>query len=359
MSSIKYFRVWLAAGLAACAGSASAGVVYTCDSSVAASTCSYLNTAIAGTYDSLFTNANADIYVTYGTTGLAQTQSSFNVVSYSQYVSALAANGNKSAVQAAALASLNANAAGPYGNRNVNITASLAAALNLTSVTNTGVVAGSSNPCTVGSAGCYNAEITVTNDPNTPLYYDNLGGAEAANAYDYYATIEHETNEVLGTSSCIDTGGGLSDGCNFFGAGTPSAVDLFRYSAPGSLILDSSLSTTPGAYFSYDGGVTNGVLGKAGDPKYYNTLGNGDDYADFVSSVPSCATNQVVQDAEGCPGVDAGLSILNDGLGEITILNALGFDLVSPTSAVPEPDTSALLALGMLGIYAAGKRRKA
>ena len=121
---------------------------------------------------------------------------------------------------------------------------------------------------------------------------------------------------------------GLADGC---GGSTPSAVDLFRYSGAGDLILDSSLSTTPGAYFSYDGGTTNGANGVANTPKVYNTLANGDDYADFVSSSPDCGTDIAVQDAEGCPGEDAGLTILNDGRGEINILNAVGYDLVAAT----------------------------
>jgi hypothetical protein len=132
----------------------------------------------------------------------------------------------------------------------VNITASLAEALGLTSLTDNGVPDSGSTPCALGTAGCHNAAITVTSDPGTPLYYDNPGGAEPSDAYDFYAAVEHETDEVLGTSSCIDTGGGsLSDGCDPFGAGTPSAVDLFRYSSAGSLILDSSLSTMPGAIF--------------------------------------------------------------------------------------------------------------
>jgi hypothetical protein len=239
----------------------------------------------------------------------------------------------------------------------MNITAALASALGLTGLTNSGVPVGSSTPCALGTSGCYNAEITVTNDPGTPLYYDNVGGPEPADAYDFYATVEHETDEVLGTSSCIDTGnGGLSDGCNGFGTGTPSAVDLFRYSAPGSLILDSSLSTTAGAYFSYNGGVTNGVFGAAG-PKLYNTLANGDDYADFVSSSPDCGTNQVVQDAEGCPGEDAGLNILNDGKGEITILNAVGFDL-QPSAVTPEPGTLVLFCSGVALLVGLKSRRR-
>ena len=239
----------LVVGLACGVAMANAGITYTCDPSVAAATCNYLNTTVAAMYNSTFTDANASIYITYGTTGLAASQTAFNVVSYSAYVAALTAN-MSDALQASAVAALNANDAAPYGGGNVNITAALADALGLTGTTDSGVPVGGGTLCTLGTAGCYNAEITVTNDPSTPLYYDNLGGPEAADAYDFYATVEHETDEVLGTASCIDTGAGtLSDGCDSFGAGTPSAVDLFRYSAPGSLILDSSLSTTQARIF--------------------------------------------------------------------------------------------------------------
>jgi hypothetical protein len=252
------------------------------------------------------------------------------------------------------------NAAAAYGAGDVNITASLAEALGLTPIEGNlvGVEADGSTLCSVGAAGCYNAVVTVTNDPGTPLYYDNVGGPEPPDAYDFYATVEHETDEVLGTASCIDTTGALSDGCDFFGTGTPSDVDLFRYSAPGSLILDSSLSTAPGAYFSYDGGVTNGVTGPAG-PKFYNTLANGEDYADFVSSSPDCGTNHVIQDAEGCPGEDAGLSILNDGGGEINILTAVGFDQVPSTvTVIPEPGTTVLFGAGLAAIGLIRRRRR-
>jgi hypothetical protein len=43
-------------------------------------------------------------------------------------------------------------------------------------------------------------------------------------------------------------------------------------------------------------------------------------------------TDIAVQDAEGCPGEDKGLSILNDGGGEINILNAVGYVRVTTTS---------------------------
>jgi len=208
-------------------------------------------------------------------------------------------------------------------------------------------ITSSGGACSFPSAGCYNAIVTVTNNPSTPLYYDNLGGTETSNAFDFYAVVQHETDEVLGTSSCITTQTTpLSDECDFGNArGTPSAVDPFRYSSPGSLVLDSSLSTTPGAYFSYNGGATNGANGNI-----YNTLDNGDDYADCVSSCPGTLS---VQDAEDCPGNDAGLNILNDGGAEINILNAVGYDLAAPSNPTPEPGTMALLgvAIAALGMY--------
>jgi hypothetical protein len=40
--------------------------------------------------------------------------------------------------------------------------------------------------------------------------------------------------------------------------GDVSAADLFRYSGPGDRVPDSARNTAPGAYLSYDGGVTNG-----------------------------------------------------------------------------------------------------
>src|ERR1700735_1673479 len=83
------------------ANGARAGIItYICDPSISAVTCNYLNTTIAGLYSSTFTDANASIYIQYGTTGLAQNNTPLNAVSYSAYVAALAANPHMDALQA-------------------------------------------------------------------------------------------------------------------------------------------------------------------------------------------------------------------------------------------------------------------
>jgi len=343
------------------------GISYTCDASVAASTCNYLNTVIAGQYDSIFINANADIYITYGSTGLGQSTTGFyNFVTYAAYVGALTTNTNQDALQASALAALNTYDATPYGSDYVDVTSALAQALGLTQNATGGSILGTTfggTACTTpGSGGCYNGIITVTNDSSI-LYYDDQGGTEGSGQYDFYGVVEHETDEVLGTSSCIstqDSSGLLTDPCDAAAAnsqtGNPSAVDLYRYNSAASLALNNSyigLASASGTpYFSYNGGTTNGSVGTGGLPKYYNTLANGDDYSDFVASSPDCRTNQAVQDGTGCPGESAGLNILNDGGSEIEILNAVGFDEV----VAPEPGTIALFGFGCAGLLAYRRR---
>lgn len=73
---------------------------------------------------------------------------------------------------------------------------------------------------------------------------------------------------------------------------------------------------------------------------FYNILDSGDDYADFVANTTDCGTNQAIQDATGCPGEDAGLTILNDGNGEIAILHAVGFDVAAAGAAAQLSTTS-------------------
>jgi hypothetical protein len=347
---------------------ANAGSVsFTCDPSIEVATCNYLKTNVAGDYNNTFLNANASIYITYGMTGLASSTTGFyNSLTYATYVADLTANAMASGnpVQISAVAALNSVDKTEFGSTQpVSITSALGQALGvpLADLTGTtGPAAMDPNAaCTLDTAGCYNGVVTLTNtNKATTWYYDNLGGSQAG-LFDIYAAVEHEVDEVLGTSSCMstqDASGKLTDPCDGAlggGPGDPSAVDLFRYDSQGHLALNSSYvgmaNAQIGPYFSYDGGVTNGAGAKA-----YNTLANGDDYADFVATCPpTMAAPLAIQDATGCRGNEAGETIRNDGGGEINILNAIGYEL--PT---PEPGTMALFGSGLAFLAGMAYRRR-
>jgi hypothetical protein len=299
------------------------GIVYTCDSTVTSNAysptgpggttmCSFLQGTIAGIYNSTFTNANAAIYIQFGITGLGSSIHEYYTLLYATYRTALIATASTDTVDVDAIASLPAtepsiwdSGAGPVAGTD--------AMLNTIGIA--GITAGLTSTlgeCTLGTAGCYNGVITVSFPSNLPAgqsyWFRGLsGGAQGVNAYDIFTVIEHETDEILGTASCIGTTtGSLVDNC---ASGTgESAVDLFRYQSAGTRVFSS---VTPGAYFSYNGGTTNVAV--------YNTLANGDDYADWVTN---CAH---VQDATGCLGKS--FDITNDGGVELDVLDAVGFNL--------------------------------
>jgi hypothetical protein len=334
--------VFVVLSLATTASAFAGNLTYTCEASglgpVPAAVCDYLNTTIAGLYDSAFSNANANIYIEYGGTPLSENTPARNYVSYTAYLTALTNTASGDTLDVDALKALNNLDTAIYGSGNVEVTPALGTALGLSGMNGLNA---NGNPCSLTSPGCYDGLITMSNTAS--FYYRS--GSETSSQTDFYSAVEHETDETLGTASCISTGGGtLSNACS--GTNTPSAADLFRYSSAGQLIATSALSTTPGAYFSYNGGLTNGAYGAV-----YNTLANGDDYGDFVSG---CPTAVLVQDALPCAGHDAGLNITNDGPGgtagpEINILDAAGFNL-----ATPEPGTWGTFAFGLaaLGVIA-------
>ncbi len=343
MKSVFLFAAMVAVGVGT--ASAASSVVYTCASNVdttQAGTCTYLNTTLASLYTSTFNNVQANIYIEQSASfGLGASQTYFNFVTYSAYRNAILATASGDAVDTGAKAALLTIDQTAYGANNVEITSALGSALGFTGLT--GITSGGAS-CIIGSGPCYNGIIYISTPGALPggqtLYWDQTGGFIPGNAYDYYSVVQHETDELLGTASCISTqGASLTNACGT-GSNTAAAIDLFRYNSAGNLAMNNALaSVAPGAYFSYDQGVTNGAAGAT-----FNTLSNGHDYADFTQN---CAH---VQDAVACLGTV--LNITSDGNAEINMLNAVGYN----TNATPEPGTWLLLGGGLIGL-AGGRKR--
>jgi hypothetical protein len=313
---------------------------YTCDPSVSASVCTTLNSTISGIYTSTFSNINASIYIEYGLTSLGESTTGYdNQISYSAFVADLAAENGPGIVRTDALASLPAVEPALYDGAPIDISSALGSALGISGLA--GLTA-NGNYCIVGTAGCFNGMIILSNNPFTNWYYRS-GGSIDSDAYDFFTIVEHETDEVLGTTSCGTTGNDASiiDDC---ANAAVSPADLYRYNSGMRVFI----STTVGAYFSYDGGATNGAGGAL-----YNTVGNHADYGDFVTG---CPASPRVQDDYGCPG-HAGLDITNDGGAEINILDAVGYNLNQPSSVTPEPIPLTLVGPG-LGLLALLKLRR-
>ena len=339
------YLVRFAAILIAGALPALANITYQCDASFTSDapggTCAYLNSTISGLYSSTFTNANANIYITFGSTGLGQSQTALNVYTFSQYQGAYQTNltsalNPDNATQTTAYNDNIATEPGLFGSNDIVLTSALSNALGL------GGTAGldsSAGGCTLGNAGCYNAIITITSTTSDLWFRGLSGGSPNGSQYDFFSVVEHETDEVLGTSSCLPNCSAFFD-----------PVDLFRYSSNAVRTLNTvgnngtncGASSSTNACFSIDNGST--------FIHQWNNLNNGNDFADWVTGCPG---SPQIQDVTGCPGF-ANLDITNDSGYEVTVLNAVGFDL----QGVPEPGTMLITAAG-LALLASRLRKRA
>ena len=117
---------------------------------------------VAGDYNSIFSNANASIYIEFANNGgLGDSAQVYNNVSYNAYLTALTADSSGDATDLAALASLPLVEPALYGGAGVTLTSALEETLGL----GNGVgVSSALSACTIGGSGCYNAVIQL-NDP--------------------------------------------------------------------------------------------------------------------------------------------------------------------------------------------------
>jgi hypothetical protein len=336
------FGIWngtlLLLGLISSVPALASGINYDCAANLETTTCSYLHNTIAGLYAGVFAGASANIYIQYGSTGLGQSQQYYNSTSYNNYVSALTTQ-EKDQTDASAVASLPNTEPAAFGSDQVYLTSALSQALGISiaGFSGMGGLDTTLARCTLGTAGCYNGIITLATPASlaarSQAYYYRTG-SQAGNAYDIYSVVEHETDEILGTISCISSvSNAPADVCG--AANGVSAADLFRYSAAGTRSFVSQGNGTT-AYFSVNGGNTSIA-------PYTNSVNQGD-YGDWSSNCTH------VQDASGCLG--SSYDITSNGGVEITVLDAVGYTIA------PEPGTLGMFGLGLLGVIRYRRRRK-
>ncbi len=264
--------------------------------------------------------------------GLGQSSTYYNPLSYSTYVSNLDSNATPSSFQTTANSTLPGNNPVP-GNTssNVDITLPLLRALGHNNLGNPG-----SNPDSTISLNLSDMNLNRTSTQNT-------------NKYDLQAVAAHEIDEVLGIGG---SGSNLSTSTSSNTTGDIRPLDLFRYSANG--VRSYNPSNTVSSYFSINGGQSNLV--------YFNQNGgsDGSDFGDWGNGVVPAEAQPnhppQVQDAYGDPGI-AGPNL---GPNELIALNVVGWNLTSAglaeANTVPEPTTWGLLAIGAVGLLA--RRRK-
>ncbi len=247
--------------------------------------------------------------ITFGETnsGLGESSSAFQTISYASYCGALQGFGTVGS------GSLNCGVdpiAGGGGNINVK------------DVDLRGLNLGGA----IGSDGTILLNTTITN-PGSP---------GSTLQFPLAPVVEHEIDEVLGLGSGLDN----TSGGTIASKHGPFAQDLFRYSGVGTLAFDGSVGAACNgsnpigtAYFSTDGG-NNNLAG-------FNNTCNGGDWGDW-----DLAASRVQNYA--ADGSNPSLGV------EITALEAVGFQ-----STLPEPGTVGLLGFGLLGMGVAAYRRKA
>lgn len=261
---------------------------------------STINQAIAFYEANISTNITVNIDFAEMTSGLGQSSTFVNTISYVQYRAALAAHSSGDATDTSALIATPVGVNNPVnGNANVEVATANLRALGF----GTNVAIDSNIGLNTG----------ITN---------YTGKAFNASFYSLLAVVEHEMDEALGLGSSLDSGSTT---------GIIRPEDLFRFSAPG--VRNFTTSSSAVSYLSVDGGVTNLVgFNQVGPP-------GSSDYGDWAAS-----GSPRVQDAFGTQGATPVYGP------EAVALDAIGYNY---SSATPEPATLGLFgaSLAMLAWY--------
>ncbi|HEY4086476.1 MAG TPA: NF038122 family metalloprotease [Bryobacteraceae bacterium] len=354
-------------------------VSYTCDPSISAALCNQLNQTLGSEYADVFTNATANIYITMGNlpaAAVGHNDQFYTTVFYTDYYNAL-----KASIHGPADAEAFASLPVPTGNNSnpinpgyqVSLTSALDAALGFSGaqgpkgICQPGLTCNPSG-CTLGAdtaQTCFNGIITLSNAllPNKMSLFDysDSDGGSTNGQYDFFTVVQHETDEILGTGSCIKAGTQVLSGICNNGLWGISAADLFRYVGPGErgFSIDSSGKVTlpsTQAIFSIDGGET--AIANLSSSK------SSDDYGDLATNC------QHVQDSIGCNAWPAGtnrrgMDLTTDGGTEIAMLDAIGYQLTGHGQEIsaatpdytPEPSSIGLVSIGF-GVSGILRRRR-
>ena len=172
--------------------------------------------------------------------------------------------------------------------------------------------------------------------------YTRVNGVPS-NKIDFITVAEHEIGHVLGFTSGVDDidfCAGPANGCGlpntadrFEGDWWYEPLDLFRYSAPGA--MDVRVGGTP--YFSVDGGATS-------IEKFSTGAFNGDGWQ--ASHFGPGALNLMRAFVHNGEFYDATAR-------DLAAFDAIGWDV----AAVPEPETYAMMLLGLGAVGWASRRR--